>query len=76
MQYPRRHSRKHNVSHSLCLMICCCLGVHAARSVADAKPAVKIDSGTLDQGAHFEPARDELMFLGTPFAAPLTGKRR
>jgi hypothetical protein len=32
------------------------------RAATNAEPAVSIDSGTFDGGAHFGPARDEVMF--------------
>ncbi len=50
-------------------------GFAAAQSQTSPNPVVTIDSGTLE-GEHFGAAREEIMFLGIPYAAPPTGERR
>ncbi len=52
-----------------------CVSFALAQSRIDSKLLVTIDSGTLE-GAHFGAARNEVMFLGIPYAAPPTGERR
>ena len=59
----------------LSLVVFCCVGAMPAQSQTDSIPLVRIDAGTI-QGAHFGAAPDEVMFLGIPYAAPLTGERR
>ena len=46
-----------------------------SQSPTDSRLFATVDSGMLE-GAHFETAPDEVMFLGIPFAAPPTGERR
>jgi para-nitrobenzyl esterase len=57
------------------LFVLCCVRLAPAQSPSDSGLLVAIDSGVLE-GVPFGPARDEVMFLGIPYAAPPTGDRR
>jgi len=59
----------------LLLLVACCVAFAAAQSPRDTPPSATIDSGTLN-GATFGAARNEVMFLGIPYAAPPAGERR
>jgi para-nitrobenzyl esterase len=52
-----------------------CISLASAQSHTDSGPIVAIDSGVLE-GVPFGSTRDEMMFLGIPFAAPPIGERR
>jgi para-nitrobenzyl esterase len=73
--YAARHVINQALGQWVGLAVCCCLNVCAARAYAESGPLVRIDSGTLE-GAHFGPARDEMMFLGIPYAAAPIGDLR
>jgi para-nitrobenzyl esterase len=66
---------KRTLRSGLHLIVLCSAGIAPAPSQIDSRPLVTIDSGTLE-GAQFGSVRDEVMFLGIPFAAPPTGERR
>jgi len=57
------------------LFVLCCVRLAPAQSHPDSSLLVAIDSGVLE-GVPFGSARDEVMFLGIPYAAAPTGDRR
>jgi para-nitrobenzyl esterase len=59
----------------LSALLFCCVRLTPAQSHTDSSLLVAIDSGTLE-GVPFGSAKDEVVFLGIPFAAPPTGERR
>jgi carboxylesterase type B len=61
----------------LILVVFCCVSFARSQSQSptDSHLFATIDSGMLE-GAHFGTARNEVMFLGIPYAAPPTGDRR
>ena len=61
----------------LILVVFCCVSFarSESQSPTDSHLFATIDSGMLE-GAHFGTARNEVMFLGIPYAAPPTGDQR
>jgi para-nitrobenzyl esterase len=59
-----------------CLLVCAIAdGVLAHPQADNVTPIVKLESGTIE-GTHFSVAKDELAFLGVPYAAPPVGELR
>lgn len=61
--------------HWLVLSTLCVISCGSTRAQVDSTRLVTIDSGSIS-GALFGPSRQEVMFLGIPYAAPPTGDRR